>query len=453
MKSRILIVDDNEALVRGLSRMLGRHYDVTGVISGEDALEDLAKNSYDLLLTDLAMPSMDGLELLKQVRALGRTEAVVMMSGSGTIEAAVDAVKLGAADFLEKPVRRERLLQSIKTTLALGKLTAAHERLLAEQEPGDVMLGNSAALDRVRKLISKVAPTEGRVLITGENGTGKELVASSVHKLSRRCEKPFVKLNCSAVPNELIESELFGHKKGAFTGAVTDRKGRFELADGGTLFLDEVGDTPHSMQAKLLRVLQDGTFTPVGSASGKTVDVRVIAATNKDLQQMVDDGEFREDLYYRLNVFPIHMPPLRQRIDDVPLLAQHFADASARRNRNESIGFTDAALRALSEHDYPGNIRQLQNIVERLTILAEDAMISEEDVRTTLPQRRSRTDALPLQSQALLAAGITQTDLERQRLIEAMQKMGGRKAEAAKELGMSRSTLWRKLKQHGITQD
>ena len=445
LTERILIVDDNEALVRGLSRTLSRHYEIRSALSAEEAMDIIADEEFDLFLLDLAMPGMSGLEFLEEARALKRTEAAVMMSGSGTIEAAVHAVKLGASDFIEKPVRPGRLLVCISNAIKARNDTG--------EEPSGItrstsqMIGESPAIAHVRRLIAKVARTEGRVLITGENGTGKELVAQAIHDASRRAKGPFVKLNCSAVPKDLIESELFGHEKGSFTGAAARRIGRFEMAHEGTLFLDEVGDMPLAMQAKLLRVLQDGEFERIGGNSTLAVDTRVLAATNRDLPAMVGAGEFREDLYYRLNVFPIQTPPLRDRIDDIPLLAEHFAARAGDRNRGELVRLTQGALAALKEFSFPGNVRQLQNIIERLTILIEADEISEQDVRMTVPQdaptRPPAADAAPSD---LLRAGITGEDLERQRIVEALQQVGGRKTEAADLLGMSRSTLWRRMR-------
>jgi DNA-binding NtrC family response regulator len=449
VKSRILIVDDNEALVRGLSRTLSRHYDVEGTLSAEEALTVLVDQQFDLMLIDLSMPGMNGLELLAKLRSLDRKETAVMMSGSGTIQAAVTAVKLGAADFIEKPVRPHRLLVCLDNALRHGPADDV-DLHTSDRKTSKAMIGTSPSIQHVRTLIAKVAPTEGRVLITGENGTGKELIATAIHAQSPRSGAPFIKLNCSAVPSDLIESELFGHERGAFTGASQRRIGRFELADGGTLFLDEVGDMPLAMQAKLLRVLQDGEFERVGGGVTIAVNVRVIAATNRDLPAMVDTGDFREDLYYRLNVFPIHTPTLRDRINDVPLLARHFAAASGDRNRGTPVQLTDGALRALQEQHYPGNIRQLQNIVERLTILIDAHEITEQDVRMSLPQSRPPTASLPPVPTDVLAAGITETDLERQRIVEALQGAGGRKTEAADLLGMSRSTLWRRMRALGL---
>lgn len=447
MSVRILIVDDNEALVRGLTRTLRNHFQVEGAHSAEVALDVLDLHSFDLILMDLSMPGMSGIQLLQTIRDMGRTELVIMMSGSGSIESAVHALKLGASDFIEKPVRPEMLLVSIRNAMKKSTLDPAPERQVPSKPPTERMIGDSEAMQRIRRLIQRVAPTEGRVLITGQNGTGKELVASAIHEHSSRASGPFIKLNCSAIPADLIESELFGHEKGAFTGAYGRRKGRFELADGGTLFLDEVGDTPLTMQAKLLRVLQDGQFERIGGGTTLHVDVRVLAATNRELPQMVADGKFREDLYYRLNVFPIEMPPLTQRVGDVPALARHFAVVAGMRNRGEALQLSDGAVACLQEHDFPGNVRELQNIVMRLSILADGAEISESDVRLALPSIPRPPRAEP---SSVVPPGVTAEELERQRIVAALQESGGRKARAADLLGMSRSTFWRKMKQHGL---
>jgi len=453
MRSKILIVDDNQALLLGLQRLLTEHYDTTAATSGAEALERMQVEDFDLCLIDLAMPEMDGLELLRRARGTGKLKSAIMMSGSGTIESAVHAVKLGAADFIEKPVRPERLFLSIANALRFERLADAHERLLAEASFEDEMIGESQALETVRKLIRKVAPTEASVLIMGENGTGKELVAKAIHRQSRRSGKPYIKLNCGAIPKDLIESELFGHEKGAFTGANSRRAGRFELANGGTLLLDEIGDMPLQMQTKLLRVLQDGEFERVGGSETLNVDVRVLAATHRDLKSMVQRGDFREDLYYRLHVFPIPVPPLRERGGDLALIAAHCADRSGKRNRGEPVTFTEDGLEALRGHSFPGNIRQLLNLVEQLTILIEGNTITSADVRIALPTPNPAdtrvlgpASPVPLDSNI----GVTEETLERDRLIKAMDAAGGRKAAAAEILGVSRSTLWRKLRAHGI---
>ncbi len=453
MRSKILIIDDNQALLQGYQRLLKEHYHTTGVTSGAEALSLLQMEEFDLCLIDLAMPGMDGLEVLRLARGTGRVKAAIMMSGSGTIEAAVDAVKLGATDFLVKPVPPERLFLTIANTLRFERLADAHERLLAEATYEDEMIGESAALESVRKLIRKVAPTEATVLITGENGTGKELVAQSLHRQSRRAANTYIKLNCGAIPKDLIESELFGHEKGAFTGANSRRAGRFELADGGTLLLDEIGDMPLQMQTKLLRVLQDGEFERVGGSETLTVDVRVLAATNRDLKAMVQSGTFREDLYYRLHVFPIPVPALRDRVGDVALIAKHFAERSGQRNRGKPVTFTDDALQLLSDHTFPGNVRQLVNLVEQLTILIEGSAVTAADVALALPTPTPagmRLSGPEVSIEPSNMTSVTEESLERERLIKAMRTAGGRKAAAAELLGVSRSTLWRKLRQHGI---
>ena len=462
MRSKILIVDDNHALLLGMQRLLAEFYDTTAVTTGADALNRMQTEDFDLCLIDLAMPEMDGLELLRLARGTGKLKAAIMMSGSGTIESAVHAVKLGATDFIEKPVHPERLFLSIANTLRFERLANAHVKLLAEAGYEDEMLGTSSALKKVRKLIGKVAPTEASVLIMGENGTGKELVAKAIHRQSRRSQKPYIKLNCGAIPKDLIESELFGHEKGAFTGANAQRAGRFELADGGTLLLDEIGDMPLQMQTKLLRVLQDGEFERVGGSQTLNVDVRVLAATNRDLKTMVKTGEFREDLYYRLHVFPIPVPPLRLRSGDVALIATTCARRAGMRNRGEPVVFTPEALLMLSGHPFPGNVRQLVNLVEQLTILIEGLTIQASDVTLVLPtptpaDMRLAAPLKPL-AEPVVASGrsidnVTEESLEKERLVTAMQVANGKKGTAADILGMSRSTLWRKLRAHGIQAD
>ncbi|MCI0573001.1 MAG: sigma-54 dependent transcriptional regulator, partial [Myxococcaceae bacterium] len=339
----------------------------------------------DAVVMDVKMPDLDGLAALERLATLRPGLPVIMMSGHGTIETAVRATQAGARDFLEKPIARDRLLVALRNALTHQAVVEELEELRA-QVGGLNMVGSGPAMERIAALVRRTAPTEGRVLITGENGTGKELVARALHENSRRALRPFVKLNCAAVPHELIESELFGHERGAFTGAVTMRRGKFELASEGTLFLDEVGDMPQAMQAKLLRVLQEGELERVGGSETLRVDVRVIAATNKDLPAEIAAGRFREDLYYRLNVVNLHLPPLRERREDVPLLVDAFIGEACRRNGRRPLELSPGALAVLASYDYPGNVRELRNLVERVAILCEGPVVSAEEVADLLPR-------------------------------------------------------------------
>ncbi|MFT5514471.1 MAG: two-component system nitrogen regulation response regulator NtrX [Rhodothermales bacterium] len=384
--SSILVVDDEAAIRRTLREILEYEgFAVEEAADGQEALDKVKLSRYDLILLDVKMPRIDGLEVLAKIAVDQPEVPVVMISGHGTIETAVEATKLGAYDFIEKPPDLNRLLLTIKNGLDRGVLESENRRMrqaISERHEEGIMpiLGDSAAIGRIKDTLDRVAPTEARVLITGEAGTGKELVAKWIHRGSARRDGALVEVNCAAIPSELIESELFGHEKGAFTGATKQRIGKFEQAHGGTLFLDEIGDMSLSAQAKVLRALQENRITRVGGDRSLPVDVRVVAATNKDLLAQIDAHLFREDLYHRLGVILIHVPPLRERRSDVPIITKHIAERIARRNGLEPRPFTDSALDALSRFDWRGNVRELYNVVERLTILADGDQISSSDV-------------------------------------------------------------------------
>jgi len=387
MPATILIVDDEKNILLTLSQALQlQGYRTELAASGQIALDVLSSRPVDAVLMDVKMPDMDGLTALENLHGQRPKLPVIMMSGHGTIETAVKATQLGARDFLEKPIARDRLLVALRNALEHQAVIEELE-VLRDQAGRFEMVGTSSAMQRIYELIRKTAPTEGRVLITGENGTGKELIARAVHQPSRRKAGPFVKLNCAAVPHELIESELFGHEKGAFTGAVSVRRGKFELAHEGTLFLDEIGDMPPAMQAKLLRVLQEGELERVGGAETIRVDVRVIAATNKDLEKEIARGQFREDLYYRLNVVQLHSPPLRERKEDLPDLTGSFLKEACAKNGKKGMTLSREALMVLAAHDFPGNVRELRNLVERLAILCEGPVVSGGEAESLLPRR------------------------------------------------------------------
>ncbi|AGC46927.1 Fis family transcriptional regulator [Myxococcus stipitatus DSM 14675] len=388
MPASVLIVDDEKNILLTLSQALQlAGYQTHLAASGQVALDVVSARPVDAVLMDVKMPDMDGLTALARLTELKPELPVIMMSGHGTIDTAVKATQLGARDFLEKPIARERLLVALRNVL---KHQAAMEELreLREQLGRYDMVGSGPAMQRIFSLIQRTAPSEGRVLITGENGTGKELIARALHQNSRRKAGPFVKLNCAAVPHELIESELFGHEKGAFTGAVSVRRGKFELAHEGTLFLDEIGDMPPAMQAKLLRVLQEGELERVGGAETLKVDVRVIAATNKHLEKEIAAGRFREDLYYRINVVQIHSPPLRERREDLPDLIGTFLREACAKNGRRPLTLSPDALAVMSAYDYPGNVRELRNLVERLAILCEGPVVTRTDALELLPRGR-----------------------------------------------------------------
>ena len=451
MTHKILVVDDDPDLVTAFGRMLSHEgYEVERASSGSLALEALDRGGVDMILLDVHMPEMDGLELLTRVRDRGLQIPAVVISGAGTIEQAVQATRLGAFDFVQKPVQRDRLLVTVHNALRFSRLQDAHTRLQAEMTQGAELVGESRAMQTLKGLISKVAPSDGRVLILGENGTGKELVAAAIHAASARRHGPFIKLNCGAVARDLAESELFGHEKGSFTGALASRKGRFELADGGTLLLDEIGDMPMPMQVKLLRVLQEGVLERVGGTRSITVDVRVLAATNRDLRAMVEDGSFREDLYYRLNVLTLRVPPLRERKDDIGLLVQHMCKPGSSAS---GLVFADDAISALRAHDYPGNVRELHNLVERLAIL-HPGKITAEHVQEILMMgsaggsRSAGRGSLYRFGESLRDL---MTELEKQVIAEAIAAHGNSKSAAAEALGTERSHFYKKCRQLGLT--
>ncbi len=453
MSRPILIVDDDPRVRAIICRMLeNAGHQTRAVPSAEDALDVLQKESFPLIITDVSMPGMSGLEFLERLQAMESPPPAIVASGEGTIDRAVRAVQLGALDFLTKPLEKERLVLTVQNALRFSRLASAHAHLKAEMAASSQLVGRSPGMERLRALIAKVAPSDGRVLILGENGTGKELVAAAIHQGSERSEASFVKLNCAAVPENLVESELFGHEKGAFTGAVKSRIGRFELADGGTLFLDEIGDMPAPMQAKLLRVLQEGTFERVGGDHTIRVDVRVIAATNRDMDLLVEEGTFREDLLYRLNVVTLEIPPLRERAEDIEELAQHFLRESPRRGGRQ-LRLSDAAMQLLCRQPFPGNVRELSNIIERLAILASGELVDEAELELLLPRRRvRRSEAAPPRGGYRSGTPLRELLLESEReiLLAAIDDFGGKKVEAATALGVERSHFYKKCRKLGI---
>ncbi|QDE91853.1 Fis family transcriptional regulator [Myxococcus xanthus] len=400
MPASVLIVDDEKNILLTLSQSLQlAGYQTHLANSGQVALDVVSARPVDAVLMDVKMPDMDGLTALAKLTELKPELPVIMMSGHGTIDTAVKATQLGARDFLEKPIARERLLVALRNVLKHQAAMAELQELRAQLGRYD-MVGSGPAMQRIFSLIQRTAPSEGRVLITGENGTGKELIARALHQHSKRKGQPFVKLNCAAVPHELIESELFGHEKGAFTGAVSVRRGKFELAHEGTLFLDEIGDMPQAMQAKLLRVLQEGELERVGGAETHKVDVRVVAATNKNLEAEIAAGRFREDLYYRINVVQIHSPPLRERREDLPDLIKTFLDEACTKNGRRPLTLSPDALAVMSAYDYPGNVRELRNLVERLAILCEGPIVTRTDALELLPRGRNVPPPSPVETPA-----------------------------------------------------
>ncbi len=451
--ARILVVDDEPNTLTTLRRALELEgYLVSTAGTVREARERL-RDGADLALLDVRLPDGDGLDLLSAMAQGGLPMPVVMMSGHATIDDAVRATQLGARDFLEKPISQDRLLLTLGNVLELRRLEQENEHLreqaaLAGEEE---MLGRSAGMLALMAQAERVASSEGRVLITGENGTGKELLARAIHRSSTRKDRQFVSLNCAAVPGELIESELFGHEKGAFTGAIKQKVGKFERAHRGTLFLDEVGDMPPAMQAKLLRVLQTGELERVGGNETIRVDARVLSATNKDLRAEIAAGRFREDLYYRLNVVELHLPPLRERRGDIPLLVERFLGEAALRNHRRPPKLSDHAMASLASHDYPGNVRELRNLVERIVILASPAedVLDEREVAKLLPLTARKSEAPPAYTPGRKLSELVD-DAERAIVVAALEAHGGVVSEAARALGVERSNFHKKLKALGV---
>ena len=448
MKPTVLIVDDEAGVRSALSGVLrDEGYTVEAVESGEACLDRVSRAPYDVIVLDIWLPGMDGLATLERLRARRVDAPVIMISGHGNIESAVKAIKLGAFDFVEKPLSLDKTVLVVGNAVRQRRLEAENRALRASVDRRFTMIGESYVMAQLREQVAMAAPTNGRVLIQGENGTGKELVARTIHNLSRRRAGPFVEVNCAAIPEELIESELFGHMKGAFTGAVADRRGKFELADGGTLFLDEIGDMTLKTQAKVLRVLQEQVVEPVGGTSSVRVDVRVLAATNKDLPAEIRAGRFREDLYFRLNVIPIFVPPLRDRADDIPQLADHFMTELAREYGRRPKKLDAGAATGLRSYRWPGNVRELRNIIERLMIMVPGDTITLADVEflessAGLAVDTSESPPLPLHE--------ARDRFEREYILRALAVQNGNISRTAEALGVERSNLYRKMRAFGI---
>jgi two-component system nitrogen regulation response regulator NtrX len=453
MSQRVLIVDDEAGIRQALKQVLEYEDLVVRVASsGGEAITVYPEFRPHLVFLDVKMAGLDGLETLTRLRDLDPQAQIVMISGHGTIATAVEATQRGAFDFLEKPLDTDRLLVTVRNALAHSELVGENSRLKEATENRYKMVGESAALRAVRALIEKVGPTGARVLIMGENGTGKELVARALHQASPRHDGAFVEVNCAAIPSELIESELFGHMKGSFTGAFADRAGKFEQADGGTLFLDEVGDMSLSAQAKLLRVLQEGVVTRIGGAKSIQVDVRVLAATNKDLETEIAEGRFREDLLYRLNVVPIDVPPLRERTEDIPALVNHFADQLAAGAGVPGRKFADDAVRRLQARSWPGNIRELRNAVERALILAAGKVVTAADIDHLLPSSEGGAAVAGDASGGETFEAFKQ-QAEKSFLTQKLREHDWNVSETARALKMPRSNLYKKIERYGLSRE
>ena len=452
-KARVLIVEDEEKLRRVLSLQLeSAGYEVILAGSAEEALK-LAERA-NLVITDLRLPAMDGMSLLEAVQRQNARSPVIVMTAFGTVEIAVEAMKKGAADFLPKPFSLDHLMAVVHKALEVQSLR--EENVLLKEELGrryqfENIVGYGARMQEILGAVSRVAPSRTTVLLCGESGVGKDLIARAIHHHSPHATHPFVKINCTAIPENLMESELFGYEKGAFTGAATTKPGKFEQADGGTVFLDEIGDVPTAIQVKLLRILQEREFERLGSNKTRQIDVRVIAATNVDLRRALEEGNFREDLYYRLNVFPITIPSLRERSEDVPVLADHFLRKFVRETGSGVSGISEAAQHKLVAYHWPGNVRELENVIERSLLYATGAILQPDDIRLDHAPRRATTPTNGNNHTGdFLPEGVSLDDHERQLIREALKRAGGNKSQAARLLGLSRNALRYRLSQMGL---
>jgi two-component system nitrogen regulation response regulator NtrX len=458
MKARILVVDDEQA-IRDAMRMILEYdgYEVLTAASGPDALTMIDRDAPDLVFLDIKMPGQDGLEVLSRVRGQNETLPVVIVSAHGAASTALEAGRLGAFRFIEKPLSKDYVLDAVREGLELGSLRRENRQMKRVLETRHEVVGESPVLKQIFDQVKRAAPTNATVLLLGESGVGKELIARAIHRGSLRAKERFVQVNCAAIPEELIESELFGHERGAFTGATEKQTGKFEQADRGTIFLDEVGDMSAKTQAKVLRVLQEGEVERLGSAKTIKVDVRVIAATNKDLEEEIAANRFREDLYFRLKVIPISVPPLRERPEDVPALVQHFVNQFSRDNNRRPVKFSPGALAALGQARWRGNIRELKNAVERLIIMSDRDVIEADDVRTVV-----RADARPAAtSTSATEPGAPKPSTlrefkewsERAFLVEKLRELGWNISKTAEVIDTPRSNLYKKLEQYGIRED
>jgi two-component system nitrogen regulation response regulator NtrX len=457
-KSRVLIIDD-EAAIRDSLKMILEYegYDVLTAATGEDGIAQTEREAPDLVFLDVKMPGMDGLEVLSRLRGTNETLPVVIISAHGTAATALEAGRLGAFRFIEKPLTKDYVLDAVREGLELGLLRKENRTLRSALEVRHQLVGESTSLKQAMEQVRRAAPTSATVLILGESGVGKELIARAIHRSSLRARERFIQVNCAAIPEELIESELFGHERGAFTGATEKQVGKFEMADKGTIFLDEVGDMSAKTQAKVLRVLQEGEVERLGSSRTIKVDVRVIAATNKDLEEEIQEGRFREDLYFRLSVIPISVPPLRERLDDIPALVQHFVAQFSRENNRRPVRFTPAAIDVLRQARWRGNIRELKNLVERLLIMSDREVIDADDVRAVarLDGRPASAPAGPSMSTAGAPGTLREFKewSERAFLVEKLREQDWNISKTAEVIDTPRSNLYKKLEQYGIKQE
>lgn len=449
MGKQILVVDDDERIRQSLGGILkDEGYEVVDAKDGVQALKQVEGEAPDLVLLDIWMPGMDGMEVLERIKGQIPNLPVIMISGHANIELAVKATKLGAYDFIEKPLSLEKVLLTVNNALSFSKLEQENKALRQEIQRKYEIIGGSPEIQHLKEQIKIVAPTNGWVLIAGENGTGKELVARAIHRLSLRAEKPFVEVNCAAIPEELIESELFGHEKGSFTGAVSKRRGKFDLANEATIFLDEIADMSLKTQAKILRILQEQKFERVGGAEVIFVDVRVIAATNRDLQQEMQQGKFREDLYYRLNVIPMEVPPLRKRKGDMPVLVEHFVKEFCLENHKELKKISPEAMSLLASYPWPGNVRELKNLIERMVIMTRGSVIEAKDIPDPIREQRKLQPELSFLEYSLLKDA--RREFEKRFIMQKLMENEENISKTAEVIGIERSNLHRKIKSYGI---
>ncbi|MCC5912369.1 MAG: sigma-54-dependent Fis family transcriptional regulator [Clostridiaceae bacterium] len=448
MDKKILIIDDEKNMRWAIKNALKKEeYIIYEGENGIEAVEKFQEISPDIVLMDFKMPKMNGLEALCKIKEIDEETPIIMITAHGTMDSAIEAMKLGALDYIAKPFDIEELKVIIKKALRIGELNeeVSYLREELEKNTGKTIIGNSGAMKEILKMIERVAKTNATILILGESGTGKEIIANTIHYNSDRSKKPYIKVNCGAIPENLIESELFGYEKGAFTGAATRKIGKFERAQGGTIFLDEVGELDLSMQVKLLRVLQEKEVERIGGNERIKVDIRVIAATNRDLYKMVEDGTFREDLYYRLNVIPINIPSLRDRREDIPLLINHFLKKYGEEIGRKNISIDEGAKKKLMDYQWRGNIRELENVMERMLILAEGNIITEKNIPFEISMDKEKQGKFILPSE-----GIVMEDLERDLILQALERTDYNQTNASKLLGMTRHTLLYRMEKHGI---
>jgi two-component system response regulator HydG len=449
VKEKILVVDDEQSHRTMLTAVLSKEgFEVSEADDGTSAVKAVENDTFDLILMDIRMTDMDGIEAITEIKKLSPSIPVIMMTAYASVKTAVEALKSGAYDYLTKPLDMDELKILIKKALDyyhLQKENIFLKERLADRFDFSQIIGRSRAMKELFETLSLIAPSDATVLIYGESGTGKEIVANAIHQNSPRAQKPFIKVNCAALPETLLESELFGHERGAFTGAVTRKAGRFQLADGGSLFLDEISDMSLTTQVKLLRVLQEREFEPLGSTRTIQVDIRLITATNKDLEEEVKAGRFREDLFYRLNVVPVHLPPLRKRKDDIPLLVEHFLNIYREKNKSSVKGFLPKTMDIMVRYDWPGNVRELENVIERSILLSRSEFISPEDLPQPVQGAEDKDQSL-----VSVPQGMTLKEVEKEVIIQTLSDTKGSRTQTARILGISRKTLQNKLKEYSI---